>query len=318
MHKGKFDYSLVQYIDAKTPIQIVCPKHGKFSQKPDKHLAKNSKGCRQCWMELKSLLEKSRNYSEIKKKQPFSKEVFLERTKEQFGGKFQYDLNKYTGISGNKIKITCPIHGEHETTPRSHLQSNSGCPKCGLIMKNSSNTGSYDTTIKQLQNKFNFNYDYPDYNRESYKNKRSKIDIICKTHGLFQKSAQKHLSGQSCWHCEVDRMIKENVLVGGYSEQLFRDRPELKQSPSILYYLKINDCMYYKIGISRFCVENRIRSLKCKAGKCGEPLKIEVVSVSNAALYDCFLQEQKILNDNANHRIYRAWSTELFNKNVFS
>lgn len=41
VHNGKYDYSKIKYINAKTPIEIICPLHGIFKQIPDNHL----KGC---------------------------------------------------------------------------------------------------------------------------------------------------------------------------------------------------------------------------------------------------------------------------------
>ena len=47
-----------------------------------------------------------------------------------------YDYSKVEYVnSKNKIKIICPIHGEFEQLPHSHLRG-SGCPKCfGKIKK---------------------------------------------------------------------------------------------------------------------------------------------------------------------------------------
>ena len=33
-----YDYSKVEYVNARTKICIVCPKHGEFWQTPDNHL----------------------------------------------------------------------------------------------------------------------------------------------------------------------------------------------------------------------------------------------------------------------------------------
>jgi hypothetical protein len=41
---NKFDYSLMSYRRQKEPIIIICPKHGKFQQTPDKHL-QSANGC---------------------------------------------------------------------------------------------------------------------------------------------------------------------------------------------------------------------------------------------------------------------------------
>ena len=46
IHNNKYDYSLVNYINNKNPVDIICPKHGKFSQRPDDHLSGH--GCKYC------------------------------------------------------------------------------------------------------------------------------------------------------------------------------------------------------------------------------------------------------------------------------
>lgn len=46
VHGNLYDYSNMNYISAKIPISIICPKHGEFSQKPNVHL--NGCGCPKC------------------------------------------------------------------------------------------------------------------------------------------------------------------------------------------------------------------------------------------------------------------------------
>lgn len=45
-HKGKYDYSLTNYINNCTDVVIVCPEHGEFRQKPINHL--HGSGCPSC------------------------------------------------------------------------------------------------------------------------------------------------------------------------------------------------------------------------------------------------------------------------------
>ena len=45
-HGDKYDYSKVEYINAKKPIKIICSKHGEFEQTPSNHLLKC--GCQKC------------------------------------------------------------------------------------------------------------------------------------------------------------------------------------------------------------------------------------------------------------------------------
>lgn len=46
VHDDKYDYSLVDYVNAVTKIKIICPKHGTFMQRSGDHLDGN--GCPHC------------------------------------------------------------------------------------------------------------------------------------------------------------------------------------------------------------------------------------------------------------------------------
>ena len=46
LHDDKYDYSKVEYNSNKGKVCIICPKHGEFWQRPDKHL--RGQGCPVC------------------------------------------------------------------------------------------------------------------------------------------------------------------------------------------------------------------------------------------------------------------------------
>ena len=46
IHKGKYDYSKVEYVNYSTKICIICPEHGEFWQTPNNHLFGG--GCPAC------------------------------------------------------------------------------------------------------------------------------------------------------------------------------------------------------------------------------------------------------------------------------
>lgn len=46
VHAFKYNYTNVEYVNAKTPIAITCPSHGPFNQTPDVHL--RGSGCPRC------------------------------------------------------------------------------------------------------------------------------------------------------------------------------------------------------------------------------------------------------------------------------
>lgn len=51
-HKGKFDYSLVNYTGNKNRVQIICPTHGVFEQIAQQHL---QHGCDKCARDLSAI-----------------------------------------------------------------------------------------------------------------------------------------------------------------------------------------------------------------------------------------------------------------------
>ena len=46
VHGNKYNYDKVNYINSNTKVEIICPKHGSFYQRPNSHLSGN--GCRKC------------------------------------------------------------------------------------------------------------------------------------------------------------------------------------------------------------------------------------------------------------------------------
>ena len=46
VHGDKYDYSKVEYVNSRTKICIICPKHGEFWQLPTGHL--DGYGCPFC------------------------------------------------------------------------------------------------------------------------------------------------------------------------------------------------------------------------------------------------------------------------------
>jgi hypothetical protein len=115
VHGNKYDYSLINYINGKTKINIFCREHGLFSQSPSNHL--RGDGCPYCGTKTTTLKTTS---TTIK---------FIEKAQRVHGYTYDYSLVEYIGYK-NKVKIICPTHGIFEQTPNGHL-FNGGCRKCG-------------------------------------------------------------------------------------------------------------------------------------------------------------------------------------------
>jgi len=114
-HGDKYDYSKTECFNATDKVEINCPIHGKFKQIANQHL--NGHGCPSC------------SFDKMAKDRAMGKELFIHKSKEIFGDKFNYSKVKY--INGQThVCLICPEHGEFEVTPNSHLSKKSGCPIC--------------------------------------------------------------------------------------------------------------------------------------------------------------------------------------------
>lgn len=108
VHKGKYSYAKVNYVNSKAKVTIICPEHGEFMQAPDMHIQGN--GCTKCT------------------KKGTLKENFLEDFIATHGTYYDYSKVDYRGAHV-KVEIGCPEHGEFMQDPHSHRKG-SKCPKC--------------------------------------------------------------------------------------------------------------------------------------------------------------------------------------------
>jgi hypothetical protein len=309
----KYDYTSFDYFDMKTKSCIICPLHGQFFQTPESHLRNKSQGCPNCAKLYISEKNKTRDYSK-RIKETMSIEMFLQRCQEKYNDKFIINLKNFNGVCGRKIEVMCPIHGLFEVHPKNFLNENNktGCVLCGREMASKNRRISYIDILDKFKDIHKNKYFYPDINNKKYIKKTSIVDIVCPKHGNFSLSAQKHSEGRGCHKCLIEYNISNGIFVGGYSEQFFIDNPSLKETPAKIYYLKIQNTKYYKIGISKSSIQNRVKHLKCSAKKYGEIINPLILLIKDTNLYDAFMKEQKILNHYKYHRVYKKWSTELF------
>ncbi len=312
---NKFDYSEVKYISAKTKVKIICSEHGEFYQTPDKHLH-SVYGCPSCAKEREVFYTKEHIEASAKARQ-MTKDEFIILANSKYKNKYTYIIDKWDGLVKSTIRVICPIHGEFTTNARSHLLkgNSTGCPSCGQEHSVQTKTNSYSYVLNKMKTLYNNYYTYEEH--PDYKNQRSKIKIYCPEHGEFIKSVQKHLSGQKCPDCTIQELIQNGLLPGGYCEQIFEDNPELKEKQAYLYYLSIDDGKYFKIGITTTSYLDRIKALKYKAKSFGHDIKLLPIGVGKMSLYNAYLLEQEILSKYSENRIYRKWTTELLNIDIF-
>ena len=192
VHGNKYDYSKVEYIDSKTKVCIICPKHGEFWQIPFGHL--NGANCPEC---------------NSKKKQ--TQEEIIDRFKQIHKDRYDYSKVKYKNILTD-VCIICHKHGEFWQTPHSHLKG-SGCPKCAKEYRTSNQYIKEEEVLKRIKEIHGDKYDYSKF---QYNGIMEKSCIICPKHGEFLQTSHCHLKGSGCPKCK--NSVLENTV------RLFLDR----------------------------------------------------------------------------------------------
>lgn len=109
IHKGKYDYSKVNYVNKATKVCIICPEHGEFYVRPNHHL--KGIGCPKC----------SNKYH-------MSTDEYIEKVSRIHSYKYDYSETVYINGKSN-VYIICPKHGGFWQNAKHHLNG-SGCPLC--------------------------------------------------------------------------------------------------------------------------------------------------------------------------------------------
>jgi very-short-patch-repair endonuclease len=173
IHKNKYDYSKVNYINAKTKVTIICSEHGEFQQTPSNHLSNYN--CQKC----------AKNFQ-------LDTDSFIEKAKVIHNDKYDYSKVKYVNTD-TQIIIICREHGEFIQIPDFHINRKCGCPKCSNNVK--LNILEFIEKAEKIHgNKY-------DYSKVEYVNNYTSVIIICKKHGEFLQKPFVHLLQHGCPSC---------------------------------------------------------------------------------------------------------------------
>jgi predicted nucleic acid-binding Zn-ribbon protein len=173
IHKNKYDYSLVNYINTNSRVIIKCPIHGEFTQTPSKHL--QLRGCPTCGGTIK-----------------LTNTEFIQKSKNIHGDIYDYSLVNYINAR-TKVKIKCKICNTIFNQQPYHHSTTTGCPIC---------VGKYKTTDRFITEANELHDSKYDYSRVKYKSATHKIEILCKRCGnTFKQIPNSHLRGCGCNIC---------------------------------------------------------------------------------------------------------------------
>lgn len=185
-YKNFYDYSKTEYINSRSKVCIICPKHGEFWQTANAHL--QGQNCPECYKEKqKQGLINLTSSSEL-----------LSRFHKLYGDRYEYNL---TGLEKqhDKIQIYCKKHNHYFSMKVLHHLNGHGCPLC-------SKTGHKYSNEEFIIRAREVHGDLYDYSKVNYINKETPIEIICSKHGSFWQTPHNHISGCGCPKCKATKV----------------------------------------------------------------------------------------------------------------
>ncbi|WP_351088807.1 hypothetical protein [Shewanella sp. S1-49-MNA-CIBAN-0167] len=283
IHNYKYDYVKSTSINLVKKLVIICQVHGEFTQRVDTHL--RGDGCPKC------------GYIDSADKNKIKTDEFILRSKVIHNNKYNYDKSHCDG-GYSLVDINCPVHGLFSQIASQHLKG-SGCRACYV----DSTRLSQDIFIQECILKHQGKYDY---SLVEYNTIRDKIIVKCPEHGAFLQTAHDHKNGGGCPRCAE------------YDRNLGNKDPE---TPCYLYYLKlkVNELIFYKIGITTVSIGHRFQSL------INDNVIIEEEYSFLTTLHKAINAEQQIIFEFSNHKLlmndvlkHTRGGTECFADNIMA
>lgn len=281
-------YDKVSYVNWKEKVLIGCKIHGYYYQRVDTHL--RGAKCKNC----SNLIRGNSQF--------YTLEDFILKANETHNHKYDYSSTEYIN-SKTKVLIVCKEHGSFLQNPSAHI-SGKGCPNCGQLTRSKSKTFTTNDFIN-LSKKIHKNL--YDYSLVNYVSSKSKVEIVCKKHGIFKQSLDVHVTqGSGCPSCSRE--------FNGYRKSDFLSK--CKKGVGILYLLKLysNTEEFYKVGITSNSVSRRY------SNRSSFPYSYEVVSVIKTKAEKVWGSEKNILKKYKNYKhnpdTHFRGHTECFNTNL--
>lgn len=215
--------------------------------------------------------------------------AFIVAATEIHGDRYDYSEVSYVK-SILKVNIICKKHGVFEQKPHNHLKG-SNCPDCGA----ESRTDYFASVQKKHSDDFvgRANKEHKniyDYSLVEYKGSKSKVKIICPSHGAFYQIPSGHLDGKGCPDCGQE-------LYAGWSRSDFVKCATARgDGRAMIYIIKCwsSSEVFYKIGITTQNVKKRFHN------KRSMPYKFETIKTVKGMASDVY--DAEVLLHRANKR----------------
>lgn len=192
VHGDFYNYSLVEYVNNRTKVRIICPLHGEFRQKPQHHM--KGSGCKECGIHSRAAKRRK------------STAQFITEAIAVHGERYDYSKSMYGKHKDEKLTVTCPEHGEFSVSPGNHLKGK-GCPQCARELLRRLARQRRTTTERFTKQARAIHGEIYDYGLVEYgENQNAYVIVRCREHGPFRVSPGNHLTGKGCPKCGRNRM----------------------------------------------------------------------------------------------------------------
>ena len=231
LYGNKYDFSLTNYINTKTPVALICNIHGEFTKSPVSILNENA--CDECCK---------------KKTKSTDKDTFIEEAIKVYGDKDDY-TNTEVVSSKYKVEVRCT---KHDLIFKKDIQSyllGCGCPKCSAENYTLIRTKTTEQFIEEAKEVHGNNCDYTD---TIYKSAKDKVTIKCNKHNIiFEQHPDNHLKGGSCRKClseNISKSLKGREGTCGYTRSGYVKQANGREACVYLIKCFNENEEFYKIG----------------------------------------------------------------------
>ena len=222
------------------------------------------------------------------------KEV-LKRFNEVHGDKYDYSLVEYKSAK-DKVKIKCYLHGWFEQRPDDH-SSGQGCNDCGKQKSISSRKITTKKFIEKAKSKHGNEYDY---SKVIYENAKKVVSIICKVHGKYFKTPNKHLNGQGCPKCsEIKRINSRRKPQEQFLEEA-KSKHGDEYDYSLVEYKNTNTNVLIKCKKDGHGIFPQTPSSHLNGGGCPD-CRGAKISLSKTKTVEEFVEKAKVIHSEMNY-----------------
>ncbi|MGR6740357.1 hypothetical protein [Pseudomonas chlororaphis] len=197
-HDDYYQYDRESYVGFGKDIRIICPRHGPFSQRAERHA--NGSQCKKCVADNLKITDP----------------VLLSRIEQKFGSTLSVRLGAWSGFK-TIVQAFCNRHNHSWSLAASALLLGNGCRHCVIERKNKPALAelvcSLPSEIRYLENSRNpdflrFAIDATRRHQAKYRYQENlfisfsrSCKVICPIHEAYKLKPKEHLEGAGCPVC---------------------------------------------------------------------------------------------------------------------